>query len=101
MRRVFALDVLECRRCHGPMKSLAAIHPPDTAGAILEYLGLAARPPPLGSPPRAAGARLFDPDSDWSRDSGKHSLRERCPGAPSLSDLPRLENPPSDAVPAR
>jgi len=40
----------------------------ELPGAILEYLGLAARPPPLTSPRRAAGARLFDPDSDRSRD---------------------------------
>ena len=50
MRRVFAVDVLERPRCHGPMKILAGIHPPDTAGAILECLGLPARPP------RGAGA---------------------------------------------
>ena len=67
MRRVFAVDVLECPRCHGPMKILAAIHPPDTAGAILECLGLAARPPPLASPRRTATA-LFEPDPDWSCD---------------------------------
>jgi hypothetical protein len=47
MRRVFVVDVLECPRCHGPMKILAAIHPPDTTGAILERLGLPARPPPV------------------------------------------------------
>ena len=67
MRRVFAVDVLECPRCHGPMKILAAIHPPDTAGAILECLGLPARPPPL-APLRRAPARLFDPAPDWSDD---------------------------------
>ena len=67
MQRVFAVDVLECPRCHGPMKILAAILPPDTAGAILECLGLSARPPPL-APPRRAAARLFDPAPDWSDD---------------------------------
>jgi hypothetical protein len=67
MRRVFALDVLECPRCHGPMKILAAIHPPDTAGAILECLGLPARPPPV-APARRVAAALFESDTDWSRD---------------------------------
>ncbi len=67
MRRVFAIDVLECPRCHGPMKIFAAIHPPDTAGAILECLGLPARPPPL-APARRAAAALFEPDTDWSTD---------------------------------
>jgi hypothetical protein len=67
MRRVFAVDVLECPRCHGPMRILAAIHPPDTAGAILECLGLSARPPPV-APPRRTTAALFEPDPDWSSD---------------------------------
>ena len=67
MRRVFAVDVLECPRCHGPMKILAAIHPPDTAGAILECLGLPARSPPV-APARRAAAPLFEPAPDWFRD---------------------------------
>ena len=65
MRRVFALDVLERHRCHGPLKILAAIHPPDTAGAILECLGLPARAPPVAPARRVAPAL---PDTDWSRD---------------------------------
>jgi hypothetical protein len=48
------------------MKILAAIHPPDTAGAILECLGLPARPPPVASARRVVG--LFESDTDWSRD---------------------------------
>jgi hypothetical protein len=67
MRRVFALDVLECPRCHGPMKILAAIHPPDTAGAILACLGLPARPLPV-APARRSAVPLFEPDPDWSGD---------------------------------
>ena len=47
MRRVFAVDVLRCPRCHaGPMRILAAIHPP-TAQAILKSMGLPTRAPPL------------------------------------------------------
>ena len=46
MRRVFAIDVLECPRCGGPMRILAAIHPPDATRAILECLGLPSRAPP-------------------------------------------------------
>jgi len=40
MKRVFSVDVLQCERCGGRMKILAAIHPPDTTGKILECLGL-------------------------------------------------------------
>jgi hypothetical protein len=47
MKRVFAIDVLECPRCRGPMRILAAIHPPDTTSAILACLGLPVRAPPL------------------------------------------------------
>jgi hypothetical protein len=47
MRRVFAVDVLECPRCKGRMRILAQIHPPETTRAILECLGLPIRPPPV------------------------------------------------------
>ncbi len=48
MKRVFLVDVLQCERCGGgPMKILAAIHPPDATGKILKCLGLPFRAPPL------------------------------------------------------
>ncbi len=47
MRRVFAVDVLECPRCGGSMRILAAIHPPETARALLERLVLPSRAPPI------------------------------------------------------
>lgn len=47
MKRVFAIDVLECPRCGGPMRILATIHPPETTSAILACLGLPVRAPPL------------------------------------------------------
>jgi hypothetical protein len=47
MKRVFLVDVLQCERCGGPMKILAAIHPPDATRKILECLGLPSRAPPL------------------------------------------------------
>ena len=47
MRRVFAVDVRECPACGGRLRILAAIHPPEAAGAILKCLGLPTRPPPL------------------------------------------------------
>jgi hypothetical protein len=50
MRRVFAVDVLECPRCSGPMRILAAIHPPQATLAILECLDLPTRPPPVAPP---------------------------------------------------
>lgn len=47
MRRVFELDVLECPDCHGPLRILSAIHPPEATRAILEHLGLPSRAPPI------------------------------------------------------
>jgi hypothetical protein len=47
MKRVWALDVLECPRCLSRMRILTAIHPPDTTRKILECLGLPSRAPPV------------------------------------------------------
>jgi hypothetical protein len=47
MRRVFAVDVLECPQCRGRMRILAAIHSLAAIRAILECLGLSSRPPPI------------------------------------------------------
>ncbi len=46
MRRVFAVDVLKCPDCGGPMRILAAIHDPTAVRAILDSLGLPSRAPP-------------------------------------------------------
>ena len=47
MRRVFAIDVLECPQCGGRMRILAAIHAPGAIRAILERPGLPPRAPPV------------------------------------------------------
>jgi hypothetical protein len=47
MKRVFAIDVLQCDRCGGLMRLMAAIHSPETTRKILERLGLPSRPPPM------------------------------------------------------
>jgi hypothetical protein len=47
MRRVFAIDVLECPGCGGRMRILAAIHPPTATQAILDCLELPSRAPPI------------------------------------------------------
>jgi hypothetical protein len=47
LRRVFAIDVLECPRCGARTRLLSAIHPPDATSAILACLDLPARAPPL------------------------------------------------------
>ena len=47
MARIFALDVLECPRCGGRMRILAAIEDPSVARKILDCLGLPSRLPPV------------------------------------------------------
>ncbi len=47
MRRVFAIDVLVCPACGGRMRVIAAIEEPRVIRAILDWLGLPARAPPL------------------------------------------------------
>ena len=61
MRRVFAVDVLECPKCGGKMKILATIHPPEATTAILESLALSPRAPPMApAPPRySAGEESY------------------------------------------
>ena len=61
LRRVFAIDILECPRCGSRTRILAAIHPPDSTRAILECLALPSRAPP------AAAARPED-DDEGGRD---------------------------------
>lgn len=47
MRRVFERDVLECARCQGRLALIAVITQPSVIQAMLECIGLPARPPPL------------------------------------------------------
>jgi hypothetical protein len=47
MKRVWALDVLQCPRCHHRLRFLAAIHSPDATRKILDWLGLPSRSPPV------------------------------------------------------
>ena len=51
LRRVFAVEVLECPDCGGRMRILAAILPPEATCAILECLGLPSRTPPAALSP--------------------------------------------------
>ena len=50
MARVFGIDVLECPRCKGRMTIVATVTEPKAIAAMLECLGLPARPPPLAPP---------------------------------------------------
>jgi hypothetical protein len=66
MKRSYALDVLSCPRCQGPMRLIAVIDNPLVARRILVHLGLPARAPPRGRGSRSGLERLpglvTDPD---------------------------------------
>ena len=47
MKRVWEVDVLECHRCRGCMRIMAAIHSPEAIRGILECLGFPTRAPPI------------------------------------------------------
>jgi hypothetical protein len=64
LRRVFAVDVLECPRCGGRMRLLAAVQPPDVTQAILDCLDLSSR-----APPTAAALPEPDDEDEWLRDA--------------------------------
>jgi hypothetical protein len=46
MKRVFAEDVLRCRRCGGELRLVAVIQDPAVCERILTHLGLWQRGPP-------------------------------------------------------
>lgn len=63
LRRVFAIDVLECPRCGARTRLLAAIHPPHATRKILECLDLPARAPPVvAARPEADASGAWAPD---------------------------------------
>ena len=62
LRKVFAVEVLECPRCAGRLEIIAFIAEASVARRILDHLGLASQPPPL--------ARARGPDDMASCDPG-------------------------------
>jgi len=46
LKRVFAIDVMVCPACAGPMRVIACLEDPAVVTAILRHLGLPAEPLP-------------------------------------------------------
>ena len=46
LKRVFAIDIITCPQCGGPLTILAAIEDPTVIAKILAHLGLPTRAPP-------------------------------------------------------
>jgi hypothetical protein len=64
MARTFEFDVLQCPRCGGRMKIIAAIESPEVARRILDCLGIVSRPPPL-LPARRQIVQLDSAEADF------------------------------------
>jgi hypothetical protein len=56
LQRTFGLDVLQCPKCGGRMKLVAAIRDPVEIARLCENLGEPTEPPPV-QPPHALRAR--------------------------------------------
>jgi hypothetical protein len=91
LRRVFALDVLVCPTCLGPMTVIAYLTDPNVLCKILRHLGLPTEPPPL-TPARFRGQLDFFEDpievrerSESSRAPRTH-LSSRAPPEPERGD---------------
>jgi len=83
LRRVFAIDVLVCPKCLGPMTVVAFLTDPKVVGKILAHLGLPASPPRLSPARLLAQVELFD---EWQGDHPSPALprtRGRAPPRPS------------------
>ena len=66
LRRVFAIDVLECPGCQARMRWLSVVHPPAATRAILACLDLPARAPPTGPPVPEENEFMAEPEADFS-----------------------------------
>ena len=73
LRRVFLVDAIECPRCHGRMRIIAAVTEPGAIDRVLRHLGESLAPPPIASaraPPRGdeeQSLRQLDlPDLDFA-----------------------------------
>jgi hypothetical protein len=62
LRRVFAIDVLLCPKCAGPMTVLAYLTEAGVLEKILAHLGLPSTSPPLSPARRPVQVELFEPD---------------------------------------
>jgi hypothetical protein len=72
MKRVFLVDVLECERCGGRIKILAAIHPPEATRFVIPT-----RMSHVLHEPQFKISRLGFPIQQ-KRDGGRAGFRDEC-----------------------
>jgi hypothetical protein len=84
LRRVFAVDVLVCPQCLGPMTVIAYISDPTVAVKILTHLGLPTTSPPLA--PARLPAQAFFFEDDGALDVGPQARPTRAARGPPRGD---------------
>jgi hypothetical protein len=74
LKRVFLVDVLECPKCKGRMKILAAVTAPASVQRILNHLGL---------PTEAPRLQVARPPPQLALEDGEMHADGFCPDPPS------------------
>ncbi len=75
LKRVFLVDVLECPKCKGRMKILAAVIAPANVRRVLEGLGLPVEAPRL-RPARPPPQTALGNETTWADDFCDVSMRQ-------------------------
>jgi len=96
LRRVFAIDVLVCPRCAGPLTVLAYLTEAAVVDKILTHLGLPTRPPPIAPARSPEQQDLFEPTATTVGTRGNRRdqatpTAARAPPHPPESDDADLE----------
>jgi hypothetical protein len=100
LRRVFAIDVLRCPSCLGPMTVIAYLTEPAVVDRILTHLGLPSSSPPLAPARHLGQLELFD-DAEHLADHRRTPGSLGCRAPPrGLTDCPADDDvdPAADAV---
>jgi hypothetical protein len=66
LRKVFAIDVLECPRCAGRLQLVAFIADGGVAKRILDHLGIQSQAPPLARPASLKELPMAEPAPDYA-----------------------------------
>ncbi len=97
LRKVFAIDVLECPECAGRLQVIAFIAEAAVARRILDHLGMDSRAPPLARA-RGPDEAFQNPGPDYSLGDPVHEDRGAAPplagtGVPTARRGARLGDP--------
>ncbi len=72
LRKVFAIDVLECPRCTSRLEVIAFIADGRVAKRILDHLGIHSQAPPVARTTGTEDPPALDPFPDYSAPDPSH-----------------------------